>query len=220
MSDKSAGVLPENREVCRGRALWWADRSHCVTFAVALSSNGREALQHAQREESVGFLHEIQSSFHTCRCRGKLEYLWLSTEAGGQEVFPFLDVASCVCDNDVFLLCCPFLAASLSLQFLWAEACLQRSHLALSQPGDAPGAGRKCHFGVHHGNHKQSPSLGSACRVHSGLWLYLVFSISGLRIQLSPAAFQLLSWKYEIFIWGQKTSGWIQQNCGCQIHQL
>lgn len=72
--------------------------------------------------------------------------------------------------------------------------------LALSQPGDAPGAGRKCHFGVHHGNHKQSPSLSSACCVHSGLWLYLVFSISGLRIQLSPAAFQLLSWKYEIFI--------------------
>lgn len=46
-----------------------------VSFAVALSSNSREAPRHAQREVSVGFLCEAESILHACCCLGKLEYL-------------------------------------------------------------------------------------------------------------------------------------------------
>lgn len=211
----------ESGEIC-WNTLWWADSSPCLAFVVALSSDGREVHRHAQREVSVGFLREIQSNLHTCCCLGKLEYLWLSTKTGGffhSWMWPLL------CPRVTFFsfpawpfpVCCatshPFTASEQRLVCSTAT-------LTWSQPGDSRAEGRKCHFGVHHGNQKQPPFLSNACCVRSSLWLCLVCrqqTISGLH-RFSSALQFLSCWDgstqflFAVRIWSNEYSRTVATN--------
>lgn len=80
--------------------------------------------------------------------------------------------------------------------------------LTLSQPGYAPGVGRECHFGAHHGNHKQSLSSSSVCCVHSEPFQSCRFSSA---LQLFICLVGSTWFLFEIRM---------QQCCGCQVHQL
>lgn len=150
-----------------GLTLWWADSSHCLAFAVAPSSDGRRVLWHAQRWEWI-FCMKSRTLFHTCCCLGKLEYLWLTTEVGGQKAFSIPECGLLCVKQWCFS---PPLTPSLLHPFHCSRCQLllvcSAVTLTLSQLGDALGVERGCHFGVHHGNHEQPPSLSSVCCVHS-----------------------------------------------------
>lgn len=94
---------------------------------------------------------------------------------------------------------CLFPASSLPLQSLWSEPHVQCSHPHFESARLCPWSGK----GMSLWCTSWEPW---AVTVLEQCVLCTQWTISGLQIQFSPAAFHLLSWKYIIFIWGQNAA--------------
>lgn len=141
----------ENSEVCWEPALWWVDRSQCLASAVALSSDGREALWHAPEERS-GMRRERWVWFFCVKSRAVF-ILAVALEnwniydsvlkQEGRRLFPFLDVASCASNSDDFLLLCSPLSCyipSVAVSVSWGLFAVQSP--SLESAGRCPWSGK------------------------------------------------------------------------------
>jgi len=188
-----------------------------VSFAVALSSNSREAPRHAQREVSVGFLCEAESILHACCCLGKLEYLWLSTKRDSFHSWMWPLPAS---SRVVFLLpCLPCYVPP--IYSLWADL------FAVQSPslGVIPCRGKRMSLQFTSREPEAVTFLQqcSLCTQPSLVVLIVCRQWTILGLQRFSSALWLLSCtvgNHAVLIWCQNTNQCVQQKCGYQIYQV